>query len=66
MKILLIILIIDTVINLGARNYIKNDILNVWKNALTNTPASVIFTITRLIQVILVVWILIKFILMIF
>lgn len=66
MKILLIILIIDTVINLGARNYIKNDILNVWKYALTNTPASVIFTITRLIQVILVVWILIKFILMIF
>lgn len=66
MKILLIILIIDTVINLGARNYIKNDILNVWKHAFTNTPASVIFTITRLIQVILVVWILIKFILMIF
>ena len=66
MKILLIILVIDTVINMGAKNYIKNDIFNVWKHALTNTPASVIFSTTRIIQVILVVWVLIKLILMIF
>jgi hypothetical protein len=66
MKILLIILVIDTVINIGAKNYIKNDILNVWKHVLTNTPASIVFSITRIIQVILIVWVLIKFVLMIF
>jgi hypothetical protein len=63
MKILLIIFVIDTLINWFAGNYIKNDIFNAWSHLLTNTPATVIFTITRIIQIILGLIIIIKLIL---
>ena len=64
-KILLILFVIDTVINYFVGNYIKNDFRNTFKHILTNTPASIIFTITRLLQIVLLIWIVIKLILMI-
>jgi hypothetical protein len=65
MKILLILFVIDSLIKYLSKNYIRNDIFNFWKHALTNTPASIIYMITSYMQIILGLVIIIKFIIMI-